>query len=182
MSSRHTFIRRKLQGLESYAYISLQRLDIQRAALYNIIAQRESKLNFQMAAEQKKLAHAAKRDSGAQKTIALLGALFLPGAWLASVFSMSFFNFQNGLADDGGNPDLPIVAEEFWIYWAVTIPVTAIIVGIWFVWERRRDRRYMEEDTLLEQGVEQMEKDIQRQMRARTMSKAETWNLQNGRK
>lgn len=51
--------------------------------LYNIIAQRESKLNFQMAGEQRKLAHASKRDSGAQKTIALLGALFLPGAYLA---------------------------------------------------------------------------------------------------
>lgn len=51
--------------------------------LYNIIAQRESKLNFQMAGEQRKLAHASKRDSGAQKTIALLGAVFLPGAYLA---------------------------------------------------------------------------------------------------
>jgi hypothetical protein len=56
---------------------------IPTAKLYNIIAQRESKLNFQMAGEQRKLAHASKRDSGAQKTIALLGALFLPGAYLA---------------------------------------------------------------------------------------------------
>jgi hypothetical protein len=53
------------------------------AKLYNIIAQRESKLSFQMAGEQRKLAHASKRDSGAQKTIALLGAVFLPGAYLA---------------------------------------------------------------------------------------------------
>ena len=36
-----------------------------------------------MAGEQRKLAHASKRDSGAQKTIALLGAIFLPGAYLA---------------------------------------------------------------------------------------------------
>lgn len=56
------------------------------AKLYNIIAQRESKLNFQMAGEQRKLAHASKRDSGAQKTIALLGAVFLPGAYLAVRF------------------------------------------------------------------------------------------------
>lgn len=36
-----------------------------------------------MAGEQRKLAHASKRDSGAQKTIALMGAIFLPGAYLA---------------------------------------------------------------------------------------------------
>jgi hypothetical protein len=36
-----------------------------------------------MAGEQRKLAHASKRDSGAQKIIALMGAIFLPGAYLA---------------------------------------------------------------------------------------------------
>ncbi|KFX93432.1 hypothetical protein V495_02298 [Pseudogymnoascus sp. VKM F-4514 (FW-929)] len=49
MLSRHEFYRKKLQGIDSYAYTTLQRLAIQRSALYNIIAQRESKLNFQMA-------------------------------------------------------------------------------------------------------------------------------------
>lgn len=51
--------------------------------LYNIIAQKESKLNFRMAGDQRKLAHGSKRDSYAMKTISLLGAVFLPGAYLA---------------------------------------------------------------------------------------------------
>jgi hypothetical protein len=51
--------------------------------LYNVIAQKESKLNFQMAGEQRKLAHASKRDSSTMKTISLLGSVFLPGAYLA---------------------------------------------------------------------------------------------------
>lgn len=176
MLSRHEFYKRKLQGIDSYAFTTLQRLEIQRAALYNIIAQRESKLNFQMAGEQRKLAHASKRDSGAQKTIALLGALFLPGAFLASVFSTSFFNFQNGLADDGGNPGLPIVAKEFWIYWVFTLPLTMVVVGCWIFWERRKEKRYREEDAKLEEGVETMEMEIQSQMRKRTMSKVATWD------
>jgi hypothetical protein len=62
--------------------------------LYNIIAQRESKLNFQMAADQRKLAHASKRDSGAQKTIALMGAIFLPGAYLAVSRSVLYAYFS----------------------------------------------------------------------------------------
>tara|TARA_R110002060_G_scaffold44749_2_gene56090 strand:+ start:248 stop:454 length:207 start_codon:yes stop_codon:yes gene_type:complete len=45
--------------------------------LYNIIAQKESKLNFKMAGEQRKLAHSSKRDSAAMKIISLLGAVFL---------------------------------------------------------------------------------------------------------
>lgn len=173
MLSRLEFYKRKLQGIESYAYTTLQRLDIQRAALYNIIAQRESKLNFQMAADQRKLAHASKRDSTAQKTIALLGAVFLPGAYLASVFSMTFFNFQN--SDDPDNPT-PVVSSQFWIYWAVSIPLTISIVGIWWVWERRREKRYEQEDTALEKGVETMEIEIQSAMRKRTMSKVATWD------
>ena len=49
-----------------------------------------------MAGEQRRLAHAAKRDSTTMKTLSLLGALFLPGTYLASLFSMTFFNFQEG--------------------------------------------------------------------------------------
>lgn len=49
-----------------------------------------------MAGEQRRLAHASKRDSTAMKTISLLGAVFLPGTFLASVFSMTFFDFAKG--------------------------------------------------------------------------------------
>lgn len=120
-----------------------------------------------MAGEQRKLAHASKRDSTAMKTISLLGAVFLPGAYLASVFSMTFFNFQ-----DSG----PTVSSEFWIYWVVTIPITVVIVGVWWVWERRRERIYEQQDLDLERGSEDMEKVIMATMRKRTMSKASTWD------
>jgi hypothetical protein len=121
-----------------------------------------------MAGEQRKLAHASTRDSAAMKTISLLGAIFFPGAYLASVFSMTFFNFQNSGA--------PSVSEQFWIYWAVTIPVTMIIVGVWYVWEKKREARYNKEDTDLEKGSEDMEKVIMATMRKRTMSKVSTWD------
>lgn len=44
-----------------------------------------------MAADQRRLAHASKRDSTSMKTISLLGAIFLPATLLASIFSMVFF-------------------------------------------------------------------------------------------
>ena len=61
------------------------------------MSQREARLNLEIAGEQRRIAHASKRDSTAMKTLSLLGALFLPGTYLASVFSMTFFNFESGM-------------------------------------------------------------------------------------
>jgi|SRR4051812_39356611 hypothetical protein len=122
-----------------------------------------------MAGEQRKLAHASTRDSSAMKTISLLGAIFLPGAYLAAVFSMTFFNWN-------ANPGEPIINKQLWIYFAFTIPVTILIVGGWWLWERRRERIYGEEDRDLERGSEGMEGRIMATMRKRTMSKASTWD------
>lgn len=48
-----------------------------------------------MAGQQRRLAHSSKRDSDSMKSLSLLGAIFLPATYLASLFSMTFFNFQN---------------------------------------------------------------------------------------
>jgi len=47
---------------------------------------------------------------------------------------------------------------------------------LWYIWETRRDRRYKAEDEDLEKGVDDMEADIMKMMRKRTMSKKGTWN------
>lgn len=96
------------------------------------------------------------------KTISLLGAIFLPGAYLAAVFSMTFFNFNP-------DPNQPVISPQFWIYWAFTIPITTVIVGGWWFWERKRERKYGKEDEDLENGSEDMEKNIMAMMRRRTM-------------
>jgi hypothetical protein len=101
---------------------------------------------------------------------------------------MTFFNFQNSggggsgsssdnstsSASSSSNP--PAVSNQFWIYWVVTVPLTIVIVLTWYIWERRREKRYAEEDTALEKGVESMEIQIQSEMRKRTMSKVGTWD------
>ena len=57
-----------------------------------------------MAGDQRRLAYASKRDSTSMKTISLLGSIFLPATLLASIFSMTFFNFQNGKSKDSSIP------------------------------------------------------------------------------
>ncbi|KAI1365175.1 hypothetical protein F5Y08DRAFT_187796 [Xylaria arbuscula] len=167
MGSRLEFYRVKLNGQEHYIYTTLERLNVQRQALYNIIGQKESKLNLEMAAHQRRLAHANKRDTDAMKTISLLGAIFLPGTLLSSIFSMTFFNFNV--------PENTEVSQELWIYFAVTIPLTLLIVGMWWFLDRRREKAYAKEDDDIEKGIQTMETEILAVMRKKTMSKAATW-------
>lgn len=184
MSGRLEFYSAKLKGTENYAHTTLERLTIQRAALYNIIAQKESKLNLEMAGQQRRLAHSSKRDSNSMKTLSLLGAIFLPATYLASVFSMTFFNFQNGLSSSGGGSgdnsnNGPVVAPQLWIYFVITVPLTVFIVLIWRIWDKRREKQYAEEDKDLEIGIDNMEERIMSNMRKRTMSKVRTWDATN---
>jgi len=60
--------------------------------VYDVMALKESKLNLQMAGEQKRLAQSSKREAGATKGISLLGAVFLPGAFLAVSSSHILFD------------------------------------------------------------------------------------------
>ncbi|KAH6850236.1 hypothetical protein B0I37DRAFT_413649 [Chaetomium sp. MPI-CAGE-AT-0009] len=189
MLARLDFYQAKLKGIENYAHITLERLTIQRAALYNIIAQKESKLGLTMAGEQRRLAHASKRDSTSMKILSLLGAIFLPATYLASIFGMTFFNF---VPDGGNEPSPPTtgntsaaeppppwnpVSPLLWIYFAITIPITLVIVIGWRWWDRRREQRYAEEDRDIEEGIEKMEAQIMATMRKRTMSKMRTWEV-----
>ncbi|KAK3897088.1 hypothetical protein C8A05DRAFT_48161 [Staphylotrichum tortipilum] len=194
---RLDFYMAKLKGVENYAHTTLERLTIQRAALYNIIAQKESKLGLQMAGEQRRLAHAAKRDSTSMKILSLLGAIFLPATYLASIFSMSFFDFipdgnndspspspspsspnsnSSGSSGGGGSNWSP-VSPLLWIYFAIAIPMTLAIVVCWRMWDRRREAQYELEDADIEAGIDKMEAQIMATMRKKTMSKARTWEL-----
>ncbi|KAK4179781.1 hypothetical protein QBC36DRAFT_61163 [Triangularia setosa] len=191
MLARLEFYRAKLNGIENYAHTTLERLGIQRAALYNIIAQKESKLSLKMAGEQRRLAHNAKRDSSSMKTLSLLGAIFLPATYLASVFSMTFFDFNdnnnysrsNGPVSGststgtGEERENQVVSPDLWIYFVITVPLTLLIVLIWRIWDKRRDRKYEVEDADIEKGIEAMEQQIMTAMRKRTLSKVRTWDV-----
>ncbi|KAI1826800.1 hypothetical protein F4861DRAFT_495222 [Xylaria intraflava] len=94
--------------------------------LYNIISQVDNRLSAKMAA-------ASSHDSAAMKTLAFLTTLFLPGTFIATVFSTGFFDWQNsGMA----------VSKSFWVYWAFTLPLTVIVVVGWRIWWGLEQRRF----------------------------------------
>ncbi|KAK3361702.1 hypothetical protein B0T24DRAFT_113334 [Lasiosphaeria ovina] len=176
MASRLGLYRKRWDGIEVYASTTMQRLEIQRSALYNLIAQKESKLSLQMAGEQRRLAHSSKHEVGATKGISLLGAVLLPGTFLASLFSTSFFDFHDATSITS------TASPTFWFYWAVTIPLTLLVVALYFVWEKNREKRYAREDSDLEYGIDRMEQQIMQTMRKRNLTKAKTWDARVERK
>lgn len=74
------------------------------------------------------------------KTLAVVTILFLPGSFVAAIFSMPMFNWASENADNIINP-------HFSIYLAVTVPLTLLtFVGysLWLLihkWGRNQQRR-----------------------------------------
>ncbi|KAH3919719.1 hypothetical protein HBH56_017900 [Parastagonospora nodorum] len=71
------------------------------------------------------IALATSQDSKVMRSISLVTMVFLPGTFFATVFSMTFFDWN----DDKGKA---LVSKYLWIYVVVTVFFTAITIGLWY--------------------------------------------------
>lgn len=76
------------------------------------------------------VARIARRDNATMKALALIGVLYLPGTFISGIFGMSFFNYN---PSNNNNSSDWRMSGNFWIYWAVTIPVTVFTVFLWAI-------------------------------------------------
>jgi hypothetical protein len=51
---------------------------------------------------------------------------------------MSFFNFTPG---NGTQKERWTVSKKFWLYWVITLPLTALTIATWSVWQNRKGKR-----------------------------------------
>ncbi|KAH7416743.1 hypothetical protein BKA64DRAFT_655996 [Cadophora sp. MPI-SDFR-AT-0126] len=91
--------------------------------VYQFMTQKDAKINIALVESSAAIAKAAKADSSAMKTIAVLGMFFLPGAFVAAVFAMPVFDW-----DSNGKP---FVKPAFKYYWAITAPLTLSVFLSW---------------------------------------------------
>ncbi|KAH0496775.1 hypothetical protein TgHK011_004121 [Trichoderma gracile] len=118
--------RRPPAALPNLVFLNIQRrLDAFHSMLTNLRHRAESnsaRITTEMAFTYN---DAARVDSSAMRAISLVGLVFLPAAFVAAIFSTSFFNF-----------DAPTgvwrLSGHFWIYWAVAVPLTVVTVVSWF--------------------------------------------------
>ena len=108
--------------------------------LYNFITQQEARLSIQVAQDSRNLASATREDSNAMKTLAAVTVVFLPSTSVAALFSMPMFHWH---PENAGNS---LVSKDFWIFWLVSIPLTVMTLGSWFVWIRIQARRHRNND------------------------------------
>ncbi|KAK1508845.1 hypothetical protein CABS01_08075, partial [Colletotrichum abscissum] len=84
------------------------------------------------------IANATKRDGSQMRSISLLGMIFLPGTFLASLFSMSFFNWT---PPDGNQIISPWIA----LYGVLVIVITLITVWGMRKWMEAEEKKAREQ-------------------------------------
>jgi glutamate-1-semialdehyde 2,1-aminomutase len=97
------------------------------------VAQSGNELNARIAAT-------TSLDSAAMKTLAFVTTIFLPLSFVSSLFSISMFNWQASPED--GSSDHGVVSSRFWVYWVVSVPLTATTLVGWRLWWKRQKAHY----------------------------------------
>lgn len=97
-----------------------ERAQIQADLLFSIVSQKDSLESISVAQS--------------AFVFTFISALFLPCTLVASIFSMSMFNWQPG---SGSSSVSSYVSNRFWIYWAFSLPLTILVMGGWYWWSKQ---------------------------------------------
>ncbi|KAI0427490.1 hypothetical protein F5Y09DRAFT_333297 [Xylaria sp. FL1042] len=126
MRAKIRYLTSLAEGIKRQTIAAKENGQADMSVLHSIISQVDNRLNARLAA-------ASSHDSAAMKTLAFLTALFLPGTFVATIFSTDFFNWQ-----DSGI----VVSELFWVYWALAAPLTVVVAVGWRVWWSFEKKRF----------------------------------------
>ncbi|TVY39380.1 hypothetical protein LSUB1_G004334, partial [Lachnellula subtilissima] len=111
------------QNLALRAEYEEKRTQTQLAVVYQFMTQKEAIVNSKIAYTSTMIATESKKDSSAMKAIAVLTMIFLPGTFVATIFAMPLFNWDNNTQ--------PLFNDNFKYYWAIAIPLTLFVLLLW---------------------------------------------------
>jgi Mg2+ and Co2+ transporter CorA len=89
---------------------TIQQALIDSIQVYATLQQRDNDLNRRYAAD--------------MRVITAITLVFLPGTFVATLFSASFWNFDPRSSG-------PLVSKWVWLYFFITIALTLIVLGVW---------------------------------------------------
>ncbi|KAK0667087.1 hypothetical protein QBC41DRAFT_141953 [Cercophora samala] len=116
------------------------RIDIQIRALFHLIAQQDNAIAFDTASATRSIAASSLQDSSSMKMLALVAMFFLPGSFVAALFSTPLFQWDEA----AGSPMTVGTRPQFALFWAVTVPITVavfIMYGVWMWAVKKKDKR-----------------------------------------
>ncbi|KAL0573784.1 hypothetical protein V5O48_008171 [Marasmius crinis-equi] len=101
------------------------RKDSTMSLVYNLVTQQDAANNIGLAMDMRK-------DSASMTAIATLTMLFLPGTFAASVLSAGIFSASISNTIE--------VSGMWWLFVAITIPLTVIVMVSWWIYHKRMMR------------------------------------------
>ena len=143
--------RAEMQAVDN-AYVQ-QRVQVQIAALFHLIAQQDNAIAFETASATRSIAKDSLQDSSSMKMLALVAMFFLPGSFVAALFSAPLFDWDGADKKASDNPGSIALGTkpQFALFWAVAIPLTVVTFGLyamWIVMQKKRLRRRLKLDSV----------------------------------
>ena len=129
-----------------------QRVQIQIAALFHLIAQQDNAIAFDTARATRSIAASSQEDSSSMKMLALVAMFFLPGSFVAALFSTPLFAWEEALASSNSGISVG-TRPQFALFWAITAPLTALVFvlyGVWMCVQKKRERNKRHKSIVLE--------------------------------
>ncbi|KAF2022531.1 hypothetical protein EK21DRAFT_119661 [Setomelanomma holmii] len=126
VSSRLAFQLQFLENLLQQLSANNARIQNEIALAFNAASQRDSKIQVRIGEE-------ARREASAMKAIAVVTMTFLPATFVSTLFGTNFFALEPRKGEDGV---VFAVSSQFWVYWAISAPMTLATLALWFWWSR----------------------------------------------
>ncbi|ORY10264.1 hypothetical protein BCR34DRAFT_354248 [Clohesyomyces aquaticus] len=136
MKGRVSYARDVIQSLSQMVYAYRAQRDNELNVRLAKLSHKSNQLNLKLskiAAHESHMntiiAKSAVEYSLDMQVISIVTLLFLPGTFMATLFSASFWNFQPG--HEG-----PVASKWGWLYFALTITLTATVFSAWKAYSR----------------------------------------------
>ena len=93
------------------------------------LSRQDQHTSIDIAEASKTIAEETKKDGYSMKTLAVVTMLFLPATSVSSILAMPLFHWD-------GNES--VVSPRLWVYFVLSITLTALTVGLWWVWQKKQ--------------------------------------------
>lgn len=98
---------------------------------WNKVGRDDALTNREISQSSVDIAEATRRDGERVRTIAILTMVFLPATFVATVFSMTFFNWTPAEGE-------AVLSPYIWIYAVGTVIFTCLTLGSWYCYGQHR--------------------------------------------